>query len=410
MLSETRMSKQKIILASTLLCLAPMANANNPADLVWISLPENAVGLDSGTLQYRLTVQKGGTEASAPEDVRAILIEQAQLDTLSAKLHNHTGHGPGYMLHSSLEDALAAQQVQRRPSYDIGEQEVVQRLMGQIDETRLIQVIEQLSRFETRLHTSAHGAQASLAIRDLWKSWVGNRTDVQVEQIAHVTTPQKSVVLTIAGSEKPDEVIVLGGHLDSMSGRPRAPGADDNASGIASLSEVIRVLLENNYQPKRTLKFIAYAAEEGGLRGSGEIAQSHRQKNIDVLGALQLDMTNYKGSADDIYLYDDYTDAAQNDFLRRLIVTYQPSLRIGTSRCGYGCSDHASWHRYGYAASFPFEARFGQHNPYIHSTNDTLEKSAGAASHAAKFSRLALSYAIELGSGTHAVSSATHQD
>lgn len=404
------MSKQKIILASALLCFAPMANADNPADLVWISLPANAAGLDAGAPQYRLTVQKGDTNSSAPEDVRAILMEQAQLDTLSEKLHDHSGHGPGYILHSSLEDALAAQQVQRRPSYDMGAQEVVQRLMGQIDETRLIQVIQQLSGFETRLHTSPSGAQASVAIRDLWKSWAGNRTDVQVEQVAHVTTPQKSVVLTIAGSEKPDEVIVLGGHLDSTSGGPQAPGADDNASGIASLSEVIRVLLENNFQPKRTLKFIAYAAEEAGLRGSGEIAQSHRQKNIDVLGALQLDMTNYKGSTDDIYLYDDYTDAAQNDFLRRLIVAYQPGLRIGTSRCGYGCSDHASWNRYGYAASFPVEARFGQHNPYIHSTNDTLEMSGGGASHAAKFSRLALSYAIELGSGTSVVSSTAQQD
>lgn len=404
------MSKQKIILASALLCLSPMANAGDSVDPVWISLPEHAAALDSETLHYRLAAQKGGTDSATPEDVRAVLIEQAQLDTLSEKLRSHTAHGPGYMLHSSLEDALTTQQVQRRPGYDIGEQEVIRRLMGQIDETRLTQVIQQLSGFQTRLHSSASGAQASLAIRDLWKSWVGNRTDVQVDRVTHASTPQESVVLTITGSEKPDEVIVLGGHLDSVANSPRSPGADDNASGIASLSEVIRVLLENNYRPKRTLKFIAYAAEEAGMRGSGEIAQSHRQKNIDVLGALQLDMTNYNGSADDIYLYDDYTDAAQNDFLRRLIAVYEPGLRVGTSRCGYGCSDHASWYRYGYAASFPSEARFDQFNPYIHTADDTLAKSGGNASHGAKFSRLALSYAVELGSGTRVVSTSAQRE
>jgi leucyl aminopeptidase len=361
-------------------------------------------------VEHRLTVQKNAAGPTALDDVRAVLIEQVQLDTLSGKITDHNSHGPGFIVHSSLEDALSIQAVMRRPEYDIGQQDVVQRLIGQIDETRLIQVIEQLSRFQTRLHSSASGAQASLAIRDLWKSWAESHADVQVEQVTHLTTPQKSVVLTMTGSERPDEVIVLGGHLDSIANGSRAPGADDNASGIASLSEVIRVLLENNYQPKRTLKFIAYAAEEGGLRGSGEIAQSHRRNNIDVLGALQLDMTNYKGSADDIYLYSDYTDAAQNEFLRRLIVTYQPGLRIGTSRCGYGCSDHASWNRYGYAASFPFEARFDQANPSIHTANDTLERSGGNASHAAKFSRLALSYAIELGSGTRVASSPAPQE
>jgi leucyl aminopeptidase len=350
-------------------------------------------------------VQKGHTTGKASDGSRALLVEHDQLDALSERFRGGVRHGPGFIVHPSLEDALSVQEVRRRPGYDIAQQETVQNLIGQIDQTRLIQVIEQLSRYQDRRHRSNTGAQASLAIRDLWQSWAGSRADVKVAQISHTWTPQKSVVLTMTGSEKPDEVIVLGGHLDSTSNVLKAPGADDNASGIASLSEVVRVLLENNYRPKRTLQFMAYAAEEVGLVGSGEIAQRHRADNVDVLGALQLDMTNYKGSSNDIYIYEDYTDSMQNDFLRRLIATYQPDLQIGASRCGYGCSDHASWNRYGYAASFPFEARFDQANPSIHTANDTLEKSGGNATHAAKFSRLALSYAIELGSGTRVVSS-----
>ena len=76
------------------------------------------------------------------------------------------------------------------------------------------------------------------------------------------------------------------------------------------------MLLSSGYQPKRSLQFIAYAAEEVGLRGSSAIAKSYRTQGKNVVGALQLDMTNYQGSASDIVLITDYTNAAQNDFLQ----------------------------------------------------------------------------------------------
>ena len=177
-----------------------------------------------------------------------------------------------------------------------------------------------------------------------------------------------------------------------------APGADDDASGVASLTEVIRVLLAGNYQPRRTIKFMAYAAEEVGLRGSADIAKRFKQQQAKVVGALQLDMTNYQGDAQDIFLFTDYTNAAQNTFLANLAKTYLPSLKVGYSQCGYACSDHASWNAQGYAASFPFESSFDNSNPYIHSRNDTLASSGNQAKHALKFSQLALAYAVELGS------------
>src|SRR5690606_16105710 len=97
---------------------------------------------------------------------------------------------------------------------------------------------------------------------------------------------QSSVVLTIQGQTLPDEIAVLGAHLDSICSRSgttngqancdtgvttaqrRAPGADDDASGIAVLTEVLRVVLDNGYRPQRTVKFMGYAAEEVGLVGS----------------------------------------------------------------------------------------------------------------------------------------------
>ncbi|HSK02434.1 MAG TPA: pre-peptidase C-terminal domain-containing protein, partial [Kofleriaceae bacterium] len=82
-----------------------------------------------------------------------------------------------------------------------------------------------------------------------------------------------------------------------------------------------------------------------------------------------------------------------------LIDTYLPGLVRGTDSCGYGCSDHASWHNQGFPTSMPFESRMSQYNPTIHTPNDTLAQSGNNANHAIKFARLATAYVAELAKG-----------
>jgi leucyl aminopeptidase len=196
--------------------------------------------------------------------------------------------------------------------------------------------------------------------------------------------------------------VVIGGHLDSTIGNTQeesiAPGADDDASGIASLTEVARVLLSSGYQPRRTIQFMAYAAEEVGLFGSAAIAADYKARGKKVVGALQLDMTNYQGGTSDYTMITDYTNAAQNTFVKDLAAYYTPTMVVNQGTCGYACSDHASWTRNGYVSSFPFESLLSQDNPYIHTPQDTIDKSGNNANHAIKFSRLALAFAVELGS------------
>ena len=143
---------------------------------------------------------------------------------------------------------------------------------------------------------------------------------------------------------------------------------------------------------------MAYAAEEVGLRGSKEIAANFKANNVNVVGVMQLDMTNFKGSANDIYIFTDYTDSSQNTFVANLIKTYQPSVTIGYDVCNYGCSDLASWTAQGYFASLPFESSFSASNKNIHTANDTFASTGNQALHSLKFAKLAASFAIELGS------------
>jgi leucyl aminopeptidase len=116
-------------------------------------------------------------------------------------------------------------------------------------------------------------------------------------------------------------------------------------------------------------------------------------------------MTNYRGTPGaDIVFYTDFTNAVQNAYVTDLAAVYEPiGARLTfprlTSACGYGCSDHASWTNRGFPASFPFEARFGQHSPFIHTANDTLANAGGDARNSVPFAKLAAAYMAELAKG-----------
>ncbi len=107
-------------------------------------------------------------------------------------------------------------------------------------------------------------------------------------------------------------------------------------------------------------------------------------------------MTNYRGSAEDIVFITDYTDSNLTQFLTTLIDEYLPELTYGYDRCGYACSDHASWHKAGFSAAMPFESKFKDYNPKIHTSQDTLANSDPTGNHAVKFTKLGLAYVIEM--------------
>lgn len=69
--------------------------------------------------------------------------------------------------------------------------------------------------------------------------------------------------------------------------------------------------------------------------------------------------------------------------------------RWAWTRCGYACSDHASWTKSGFPASAAVEAAAEAVNPAMHTENDTLAGSGGSAAHSVKFAKLAVAFAVE---------------
>ena len=374
--------------------------------------------LASREVAVRLPQALGGrTLVAGQETVHAVAVDEDRLAELTLKIHAQLSRCGGFARHASAAEAqavlqrVAATQTSAAlrlasaaaPSYAIDNQAVVNALLPQMQASNILATIEGLAAFQNRRYQSSHGVAASDWLFNAWKQFnPGNRRDLRTYQITHPNWPQKSVVFEMLGSGNSGEVIVIGGHLDSIASGDietvRAPGADDDASGVASITEVIRVLIANNFRPQRTLRFVAYAAEEVGLLGSQELVALQAAQRTRVVGVLQLDMTAFQGDATDIWLVSDYTNAAQNQFVADLAAAYLPQLTVGYTYCGYACSDHASWTLGGYAASFPFEASTANFNHALHTANDVVATFGGQANHALKFSQLALAFAVELGS------------
>lgn len=342
-------------------------------------------------------------------EVSVMKIHKSMIPRLSSMMHESFFRCGGFMVHDSEEEAVqelmnASSQKANIPliNYTIDQEELAEKLVAQVEEMNIRKVIEKLSSYKNRYYKADTGVSSQEWLKSHWESISSHRNDVKVELFKHSKWPQPSVILTLEGSSKADEIVIIGGHGDSIAGmfmqqNNKAPGADDNASGIASITEVIRVALQNNYRPQRTIKFISYAAEEVGLLGSKEIAQLHKKDSQNVVGVVQLDMTNFKGTRDlDIVFMTDYTNKDQNEFMGKLIDRYV-KVPWGYSKCGYGCSDHASWHSQGFPASMPFESTMKDINKKIHTSKDVLDNSDGHAFHAQKFAKLATAYLVEMG-------------
>jgi hypothetical protein len=216
--------------------------------------------------------------------------------------------------------------------------------------------------------------------RDSVASWIKYQfikmgfADVQIDSFQYQGTWQKNVIATLTGIYEPDIFNVVGGHHDSYSsGDPLvfAPGADDNASGTAAVLEIARVIMENNYQPESTIKFVTFGAEEYGLWGSKDYALKAYNSGMNIKIMINHDMISHtlnpvNSSQVDINRYSGF------EYLRDLAWYCTENYSVLTPRNGSvnsGGSDSHSFWQLGYPSVYFEETNF---SPYYHSPADTI--------------------------------------
>ncbi|UXR64082.1 M20/M25/M40 family metallo-hydrolase [Bdellovibrio bacteriovorus] len=275
----------------------------------------------------------------------------------------------------------------------------IESALTEVSEDNLRSYVTWLSSFPSRSNRDAEPNRHVDEMKTRLEAMLAeSKIPYEISQISHTSTKQRSLKVRLVGSERPNEIVVLGGHLDSINqswgGGKTAPGADDNASGSANLIEALRILM-SKAQPKRTIEIFWYAGEESGLLGSAEIAKQYKAEKKDVVAVLQLDMTLFPGSGELVIgSMTDFTSSWLRDYLKAANETYIHA-RIVDDKCGYGCSDHASWNRQGYPALMPFEATFSKSNKNIHSTRDVITPESNFK-HSAAYTKIAVVMGMDL--------------
>ena len=95
-----------------------------------------------------------------------------------------------------------------------------------------------------------------------------------------------NVIAEIKGSEYPDEIILIGGHLDSWD---LGDGSHDDGAGIVQSMDILNIFNKMDYVPKRTIRIVLFMNEENGTRGAKKYSEVAKKNNLNHIFALESD-------------------------------------------------------------------------------------------------------------------------
>lgn len=282
---------------------------------------------------------------------------------------------------------------QRAEAYQIRYQTEANQLIGQLNPDLMWANLTTFSSSKDRYANSKEGVAAANWIQTQAQTMAAGRDDISIYTIPTPGYKQPSVVVKIGQGNQAG--VVVGAHMDTTaSSWERKPGADDDGSGSMTIMETMRTVLASGMHFKKPVYFIWYAAEEDGLVGSQSVVDTFTEKHIPIDAVMHFDMTGYAfKNQKTIWIIDDNVDKELTAFLEKLIVTYT-KRPVKYTRCGYGCSDHASWTDGGYRAVIPAESRFEDTNPVLHSSEDTIDKLD--KEHMTDYAKIATAFVVEL--------------
>jgi hypothetical protein len=248
------------------------------------------------------------------------------------------------------------------------------------------------TRYDYAMFTGQENARAFDYVLEQVQGWY-NPGQIEVNPYPYIDAEHsytwKNLIVTIPGTTKAQEEVVLSAHLDSTvvkegNAMISAPGADDNGTGVATLLEAARLFSHVRFE--RTVKLIWFTGEEHNLAGSQAYVASHPTQNI--VAMVNMDMFGYDANGDRCFELHVGTnpaaDAVGQAFVRS-ILTYTLNLNVeyvtnnATSR-----SDHESFWEKGVPAVAVMENFLDNStangckgldaSPWYHRPEDTLDK------------------------------------
>jgi len=172
----------------------------------------------------------------------------------------------------------------------------------------------------------------------IWRLMKRGPVDVELtitNTIGDVPADVYNTVAEIPGSEKPDEVVIIGAHIDSWD---LGTGTTDNGTGSMVALEAARAIQKLGLKPKRTIRFVLFSGEEQGLCGSRAYVEAHKAELPKISVALIDDIGT--GKIVSFGLMENYQD---QEIMQRIVAPLRPLGMLEMSERPLGGSDHATF-------------------------------------------------------------------
>lgn len=264
-------------------------------------------------------------------------------------------------------------------------------VVAAVSQTNIEGTIAYLESLGTREFHTEGAAQAAEFIFDEFEAM---GLDVQRQDFELDSVTVSNIVAVIQGTSADAGVCLVGAHYDSENNLVDtydeavtilAPGADDDASGVAAVLETARVLASSGVEPENTIKFVAFGAEEmgynnmGGTAGSAHFVQQEVVADVEYEASAILDMVGYRDGAENVVsLIKGYHPDPLSEALVSAVDEHGLDLRVDEYTAEWATySDHASFWEAGYPSFLVIEEMEPDDlmpvNPYYHTSGDTLQ-------------------------------------
>lgn len=205
-----------------------------------------------------------------------------------------------------------------------------------------------------------------------------------------------NIAAEIKGTGKPEEILIIGGHYDSVEG---TPGANDNGSGTAAMLALARHFKDS--KPKRTLRFVAFTNEEPPYfqtkdeMGSWVYAEMCRMEDQNIVGVISLETMGYFSDEENSQHYPSpldrlypstgnfigfVSDVKSGKMMRKVLKSFKENSKVPAEGAslpsgvpGVGWSDHWSFWQEGYAGIMVTDTAPYRY-PHYHKATDTPDK------------------------------------
>lgn len=199
----------------------------------------------------------------------------------------------------------------------------------------------------------------------------GEKVVVRLKMEAHTEpdAPSANVLAELRGTDRPEEVVVMGGHIDSWD---VGQGAHDDGAGAVMCMEALNVLRKLNMHPRRTIRVVLFTNEENGLAGGKQYAKDHETEISNLIAAIESDAGGFAPESVSVDCKDASRQARALAQVKDIAKLLRP-LGVRKVSAGHSGADVGPMKEAG-AMLMGFGTYGEKYFDYHHSQADTLDK------------------------------------